>query len=72
MIVTSDKEEREAKAHYLYVGQCVLTRDELQISAANRYMDHLMADNRDMYDLVMKMLEFTFGVNWAAIRNSRS
>lgn len=71
MIVDIDQERKEATAHYLHVGQCILTRDELQISAANQYMAHLAEDNREMHDLVMRMLEFTFGVNWAAIRDSK-
>jgi hypothetical protein len=63
-------EQREAAKHFNFIVYCINTRDERHLDEAGKYLDLLAADNRDMHDLVMKMLELVYGINWQAIRDS--
>lgn len=62
-------EQREAAKHFNFIVYCINNGGD-HIEKAGEYLDLLAADNRDMHDLVMKMLELVYGISWAAIRDS--
>lgn len=64
------EEQREAVKHFNFIVYCINQGDEPHLDKAGEYLDLLAADNKDMHDLVMKMLELVYGISWQAIRDS--